>query len=286
MLDLLLGSHPRFVGLGEIFQVIRPDFNRFANEEHCSCGRIRSECPFWGPAAQRLKAHPQADIRSRYQIVFDVFREIYGPGYTAVDSSKLAEALGIVRSLQGIDPRVIFMIRDVRGWTVSRLAARNRSPEYYRREGNYVRRLRYHYGWKAEAMKWIVPRVTKRPVYYFLLWYHQNRRIKRFLSQHRIDHLQMSYDELGMAPEPMIQKLFGYLAENDFDPGGDAVESRSHILVGSIRKSDPRRRRGILYDNRWMYRNEWILPAALFPAIMRYNQREVYPRRRDAVIWA
>ena len=40
LLDLTLGSHPPFVGLGEVFQVIRPDFDRFNAKEYCSCGKI------------------------------------------------------------------------------------------------------------------------------------------------------------------------------------------------------------------------------------------------------
>jgi hypothetical protein len=61
--------------------------------------------------------------------------------------------------------------------------------------------------------------------------------------------------------------------------------SKSHVLLGSRKVSDPKRRVGILYDNRWMYRQEWLTSAALFRPIMKFNATHVYGNTQKEAIW-
>ncbi|HEV2125986.1 MAG TPA: hypothetical protein VGW38_24790 [Chloroflexota bacterium] len=47
VLDLLLGSHPRLVGMGEVMPLLRPG-NPMLDEPDrvCSCGEPLESCPF------------------------------------------------------------------------------------------------------------------------------------------------------------------------------------------------------------------------------------------------
>ena len=285
MLDLVLGCNPKFVGLGEIFQVLRPDMNRFERNEHCSCGKLTQECSFWGCVAKGLKEKKTVDLEQRYGHTLQVFEDLYGPDHIVVDSSKLLDVLKTVIRLPRVEVKVIYLIRDVRAWTISRLNNRKNSPEYFKRDGYYIKKLAYQLGWKIHLLKWGLPFLTQWPVYYFILWYIQNKQIRDFLKRQDIDYFSLGYDELGMNPELMMKKIFDFLGEEIINPDFCSVNSQSHILVGNTKKSESTRRQGIFYDNRWMYRNEWLRPAALLPKIMRYNAEEVYKNIKGHSIW-
>ena len=285
MLDLVLGSHPKFVGLGEIFQVLRPDMNQFERNKHCSCGKAGQECSFWGITGDRLRRNMTASLEERYIRVIDVFDEIFGPNRIMVDSSKLLDVLKLVNGLPEVEVKVIHLIRDVRAWTISRLNNRKKSPKHFRNDGYYIKKLTYQYGWKIKISKWIIPYITQLPTYYFWLWYLQNKQIKKFLKHSNIEYFSLGYDELGMNPDFMMQKILKFLGEGVKDVDFTSVNSQSHILVGNTKKTDSKRRQGIFYDNRWMYQNEWLLPAALFPNIMKYNAKEVYKNIKSNSIW-
>jgi hypothetical protein len=285
MLDLVLGCNPRFVGLGEIFQVLRPDMNRFERNEQCSCGKQTRECPFWGGVADGLIERKSVSLEDRYRHALKVFKSLYGVDSIMVDSSKLLDALRPVARLKDVDVKVIYLIRDVRAWTISRLNNRKNSPQYFQRDGFYIKKLAYQLGWKIHLVKWILPFLTRLPIYYFILWYIQNKQIRKYLDQENIDYFSLGYDELGMNPDLMMKKIFDFLEEDIVVSDFSSVNSQSHILVGNTKKSESSRRQGIVYDNRWMYRNEWLLSAALLPKIMKYNAEEVFKNIRKASIW-
>jgi len=240
---------------------------------------------FFGAGWRGIKKNKDADIQRRYELVINVFREVFGEDRVPVDSSKLPEALELVRSLKMIDLKVIYLIRDVRAWTISRLNARRRSPAYFGENGMYVKKLAYRNSLKMLILKSLVPFLTARPSYYFLLWYYQNRRIKSFLAEKKISYLSMSYEELGLHPSQTIPKIYQFLSAEENVENLSSSDSQSHVLVGNVKKADPERRRGIIYDNQWMYRNEWLLSAAVFLNIMKYNTREVYRNIRNDSIW-
>ena len=285
MLDLVLGCNPKFIGLGEIYQVIRPDMNRFERNEPCSCGNRTQECSFWGEVAEGLKKQKSDDLHSRYRQTLRVFENLYGSDSIMVDSSKLLDALTTIIRLPNVDVKVIYLIRDVRAWTISRLNNRKKIPNYYRRDGYYAKKLAYQLGWKIHVIKWFLPYLTQRPTYYFLLWYIQNKQIRNYLERKNISYMSLGYDELGLNPDLMMKKIYAFLGEEIIDPSFCSVNSQSHVLVGNTSKSESERRQGIFYDNRWMYRNEWVLPAALLPKIMKYNAAEVYKNIKDQSMW-
>ena len=127
------------MGLGKVFQVIRPDFNRFNTKVYCSCGKIINECPFWGFATDRLKKNQNLNFGERYQLVFETFCEIFGKDSILIDSSKLLDILQVLLKIDSVDFKEIYLIRDVRAWTISRLNNRIESPEYFKKAGNYYK---------------------------------------------------------------------------------------------------------------------------------------------------
>ena len=285
MLDLVLGCNPKFIGLGEIFQVLRPDMNRFERNEHCSCGKSTSECPFWGLAAKGLKEKKSAGLEERYMHVLKVFEDVFGSNSTLIDSSKLLSVLKTIVGLPDTEVKVIYLIRDVRAWTISRLNHRKLKPDHYKINGHYKEMLSYQFGWKMKIFKWAIPMITKLPLYYFLLWYLQNKQIIKYLKNNNIKYFCLGYDELGLNPELMMRKISEFLEEEIVDSNFSSVNSHSHIWVGNVKKRETKRRQGIFYDNRWMYHNEWLRSAALLPKVMRYNAEEVYKNIKDHSIW-
>lgn len=285
LLDLTLGNHPRYIGLGEIYQVIRPDFNRFQNNELCSCGKLQNDCPFWGRVAEVLAKNSDQNIQKRYELVLHVFRDIFGKDQIPVDSSKLPEALNLARRIVGIDLKTVYLIRDVRAWTVSRLNARKNNPANFSKNGMYVKRLTYQNPIKMLFLKFFVPFLTTRPFYYFLLWYYQNRKLRSMLEEQKISSFGISYEELGLYPEKTVPKLFQYLGVEEGGVNLSPYNSQSHILVGNKKKADPACRRRIVYDNQWMYRREWLVSAAIFQNIIKYNNKEVYRNIQKGAIW-
>ena len=127
-----------------------------------------------------------------------------------IDSSKLLDVLKTVVELPRVEVKVIYLIRDVRAWTISRLNNRRNSPEYYQRDGYYIKKLAYQLGWKIHLAKWGLPFLTQLPLYYFMLWYYQNKQIRDFLQRKNIDYFSLGYDELGLNPDLMMRIQLKY----------------------------------------------------------------------------
>lgn len=285
MLDLVLGSHPRYVGLGEIYQVLRPDLDRLDHDIFCSCGKVVDECRFWGETVDWLRRNRELELHKKYIHIIEVFNDVFGNDSVLVDSSKLLDVMNVVAGLPGVDVKVIYLIRDVRAWTVSRLNHRKKAPGYYSPDGHYATKLSYRFGWKAKIFQPLIPYMTRLNSYYFWLWYLQNKKIDDYLQKNQIAHLQVGYDELGMYPDIMMPKILEFLGTETEDLTYSSVHSQSHILVGNTRKTDAKRRQGIYYDSRWLNRNNWMVPAVLFPNIMKYNAQKVYHNITTDSIW-
>lgn len=276
LLDVTLGSHPNFIGLGEVYATLRNDFNVLDKYKRtCTCGNTVDDCPFWGKIAEKVLPRLNQPMATRYQILLDVFNDIYGKDYIIVDSSKFLQALTTVKNLANVDLQTIYLLRDVRAWTISKLDYRRRVPEHYKQNGYYINKLSFTYGKKIKLLGWLIPYLTKIPYWYFLLWYYQNRKITTYLEDSRLPYFQLSYDELGLSPQSVMKSVFNYLNLQETSDLSSEM-TKSHVLWGSRKVSDSQRRAGIFYDNRWMYRHEWLTPAALFRPIMRFNSTHVY----------
>ncbi len=251
LLDLILGGHPRFVGLGEVARVLEagPSGLEKTRQVLCSCGSRMEECDFWSKVADGLQTSRDLGLDEKYRLVLETFASMFGPEHVLVDSSKYIPPLRMLHQDDQIDLRVLYMIKDVRAYVVSQVDDARRESFGFRK---------------------------RIPAYHFREWHQGNQRIQRFLAEHDIRHFQLGYEELCLHPKAMIEKICGFLGESPVPSMTALQDSSSHVIRGNRMRSQPEKRQRISYDHRWFRRNEWILPAALFPNIMRYNAREVY----------
>lgn len=252
VLDLLLGGHPRFVGLGEIAHVLQPGPKGLEKTRRllCSCNATMDHCIFWGRVAAALRRNDQLGAAERYQLVWDTFAQVFGRERTPVDSSKSLRPLHALRRNPHVtDLKVLFLIKDVRAFTMSRL-------DRAKRQGGHGK--------------------NSMPAYHFLSWYVRNKRIKHFLRNENIPYFQLGYEELCLAPHHMIPKICAFLGEEPAPSMCSLQDSRSHVIRGNRMRLQPEKRQGLVYDYRWFARREWLRWAVLFPPIMRFNAREVY----------
>lgn len=254
LLDMLLGQHPRAVGLGEIYLQMK-----LGPTPRCSCGRATAECPFWGPVGADVERVPVEDLSGRLRVVLAGFRKQFGQDRILVDSSKFTEALELVVGLPDVDVRVIHLVRDVRSWSTSLWDRDQRD-----RGANPG---------AAARLRALSRGATAR----FVQWYVNNRRIEDFLEQRRLTAMRIGYEELSFYPKLVIPRLCEFIGIDEvpamYAPGG----SHSHVAFGNPARHDAEKTRGLFYDNRWLTRTRWLLPSLLLQnPVMRYNARSVY----------
>ena len=249
-LELLLASHPDVVGLGEIgLQVERLmlESSSGAGEALCSCGTTARECEFWG----ELVAKPWLDRHSAYEAVFARFEEMF-PGKIAVDSSKGFRHLAkYVAASRSNDLRVVLIIRDYRGWALSRSNTNQRKE---RRDLGYV------FG----CYRWMLTNFQ-------FIW-----RLSR--TQ---DFVHVVYEDLVFSPQVVLQKICSVLGL-PYDESMLEMNARAHNVLGNGMKSDAQKNRRIWYDHGWMTNPRLALLAPLvFPVHLYQVLQRWWLERRE-----
>ena len=259
LLDLMLGGHSRCIGLGEIARFLERDLEN-SRQAICSCGNTMDDCAFWGQVASRLvSGTEQLALTDKYLQVFEVFDEMFGEEYLLIDSSKHLPPLEILHRILPENIAVLFLMKDVRSATISRI-------DNMRRKGTKSRRSR----------------VESVPAYIFWQWYLRNQKMQRFFLQRNLPVFQMGYEELCLYPDLMMQKVCEFL-ELEMEPAMCSLQqSGSHVMRGN-RMRYQKEKSEIRYDHRWFLRREWLWPAMFFPNILRYNAKEVYRNNTEAI---
>lgn len=260
LLHLVIGAHPEYVAIGEAFGFIKPGSGRFADPEgvRCSCGKIATECSFWGKAVERLRQCNESTASGRYKVLLDAFKEHFGAHRSPVDSSKDVSAARALRDVPDAKVKVIYLIRDVRAWTVSirkRHAQKKKDYPVYRRIlGNF-----------------------STPV--FWRWYRVNKRKQRDLRQLGVPWFQLGYEEFCLYPALSLRKISEFLDKPFADDVLSFNNAEHHAVLINPLRNDQQKLAGLFYDNRWFYtQRQWQLPMILFPNIMSYNKSQVYGR--------
>jgi hypothetical protein len=259
LLDMILGGHSRFIGLGEIAEAVREERDEeFYNEEWCSCGERMTECDFWEEVVARFASNDKLSYIKKYNTVFDVFEDKYGKRYSPVDSSKYVKHLRTLLNNREQDVKVLYIIKDVRSYTISQI-------DNAKKKGIYTKKAHNPY-----KLSWN--------------WYLGNKRIQHFVSKNRLRSLQIGYEELCLYPHMIISKICDFL-DVPVEPSMlQLAKSGSHAVLGN-RMRTQKKKRTLRYDNRWFYRTEWLPSSFFFPNIMRYNKENVY-RNTKGVIWS
>jgi hypothetical protein len=252
LLDLILGSHPEIIGLGEVGRSVAPKNEASDNQSQiCSCGQAATECKFWGDVLTKLAHQTGATEQHRYEIALDSFSRRFGSEKILVDSSKYLQWLRHLSKVDGLDLRVIFLIRDVRSFAISAIdnAYRKRKAGMnYRSMGAF----------KA-----------------FRHWHHENLKTAKYLANANLPFMGVGYEELCLAPDHTIPKICQFLDIPFEQRMIELAHSSSHVIRGNRMRHDGNRRK-LRYDPRWLVRNEWMLPALCYPRIMHFNSEQVY----------
>lgn len=242
LLEILLSSHPRVVGLGEVSQGL-DSLSR--GPVTCGCGATSQDCPIWGPSFEELSD----DLREswpgvqKYETLANSFRhlapnsvpkekyrEIHVELFEAlrrnteasdpifVDSSKTSRSR-LLRPLLlerwgGLDVSVVHLVRDPRGCMRSNLKGSNQHLEEGREPGRPFPRLRTLGHWPlANLPPEVVPRSSENP----------RRRIQ--------------YESLVSRPSETMGELVESLGLDQAGldkalPNGE-VENRAHQIAGN-----------------------------------------------------
>jgi len=276
MLDVLLGSHPRFVGIGAGYSFVN-DWKGILDrpeEELCSCGQTIHDCPFWGPTWRKVLTIRDRPLLDRYELLLDCCADYFGPDRIPVDSSKREAHVDMCHRADGIEQKVLFLVKDVRLWVISNIE-------------NLKRQDAFHLGGMIKTYGLKKPKnyLNRVPAKIFLAWYRANKRIRNYLRSANIDHFQLGYDELALYPDYMLNRIFDYLGVDREGTELSLTDTVSHSILGNQMRFQPEKKEGILYDNRWFKRREWVIASLIFPWIMDFNTREVYGNTTQRYFW-
>ncbi len=285
LLDMVLGCNPGLAGVGELYEALRPEWRHLEGPERiCSCGLSLHQCPYWSKLAKKIDY--QKPIECNYEIAYDTLQKLYGNDIVMIDSSKAISYIMKIAQSKLFDIKIIYLIRDVRAWTISRIDRAKKSPDQYGWNGYYIQNLIKKFGWKMQLFRPVMPILTRSATYYFIIWYLQNKRNLTLLEKSGLPFSIVSYDEFALNPKRTLIEIGSFISRKDLSLPKDFSGSKSHILIGnSMGKKDPKRKAGIRYDNRWFYRNEWLLPATLLRKITNFNANHLYRTTRATTIF-
>lgn len=270
LLDLLLGIHPNFVGLGELSKVLELTASQINENAHmaCSCGKRCEDCAFWGSFLPKLKNLAGAERKEKYSLLVDHFYSLYDDHTQIVDSSKYKEGLLHLTNLPQLELRVIHLIKDVRAFTTSHRKSTKaemeigRLPELFSSE---------------KLSEWIYSQSIKSPSYLFWKWYFRNRSMQSFIEATNAPAFNLSYDQLAQNSEDVMADLFSFLGAKKVNTKKMRPDqSNSHIFMGNPMIGDAEKMSAIRYDDRWRQSKDWQLAAFLFPTITAFNAKMVH----------
>jgi len=261
ILDLILGSHSRMLGLGEAVRILEPirpgDEQRgpaqlrleLRHTRRCTCGATAAQCPLWGPLLEWLPGHDERPIGDKLQRLLAQVQALSPtaqPISWAVDSYQSDLEVPLL-PLPGVEVRMIHLVRDVRSWVHSRAGGSRSAPGA---------------AWRSLAR-----------------WARTNAQVAEVLRRSGQPVFQLGYEELALAPEAALRKLCSWL-ELDYEPTmlspAQTIEG-SHILSGNRMRFDPSRSSAIRYDGKWLSGSHpWIGLAAQLPPLQAMNRRLVY----------
>ena len=269
LLDMLLGSLPDVIGLGEIFKCFHDKF-----EKNCSCGKTVEECEFWGSFAKNNSQ--KLNIQNEYEKVIEKFEDLYGKNSILVDSSKChpfkffasandrkMQGLDHLINIDDIDLKVIHIVRDVRSWSNSLLMRDAKEKNKNTIFANSFRLL-----FRSSFAR-------------FVQWYWGHKKIINFINKNNLNHIKISYEDLAINPKKTLLDITRFLGLEYSDSMLKPSNTSSHIAVGNpmrFRESDIE---NIRYDYRWMSSNKLSFPSFILYPVMRLNRKLIYSKNLE-----
>ena len=265
LLDLVLGAHPKVVGVGEAVRVLTANHIKVsANPDNliatypCTCGESVRECSVWGRFVQPAYCNVNFTLEEKLEQLITRVCENHRSVRWIVESYQSDEELLQLQSLK-YPVKVIHLARDVRSWVHSE--ARRGVTRYGR--GSLA-------GWRG-----------------LIRWWRINSRTESIIRGNSLWSFNLGYEELALAPEKALRLLCDWL-ELDFDPKMllPGAYSKSHIIAGNRMRYDSERRDKIVYDGAWLNSSAASVQSSiLFPPIKSLNKKLVYSNEILGSVW-
>lgn len=251
LLEMLLSKHDNVISLGEVtntLKVIRSDINKEKRQVCSYCNTNMYECSFWKNIVNDIQLC--SDLPSAYSIVRSrvdiLFKEGNNNGqdnqFYMVDSSKRLKDLMrfYIDNKEISDPKdvkVLFLIRDFRGWVNSVEA------EYKKHKDNDVyNHKKYRFGLIVNSYLWLGSYLMRL----FIL--HKNK----------IQFTTVSYEKLVFDMDKELSSIFDFL-DIDSSKFKDTNTSLSHNVNGNTMRLKFNSDNKIKYKYQHMYDIRYIL---------------------------
>jgi len=254
LLSLMLEQNPQTVAIGEIHGISKK-LGNFPNDKKCSCGEVIRECPLWGDFYQSIQDRLPINLNEEYQLLFNSFSKNFSAEKVLVDSSKVVRNLQELQTFDDVDLRVIFLIKDVRSFLVSK---------------------------KRKAIKKGEKFGLFQTFKYALIWYRDNQGNLNYLEKNNINHLKMGYEELCLYSQDANIRLFEFLEVETNQTtsqthSGQINSGQGHMVLGNRMRKDPNKNTTVKYDNVWFTTEPLINLIGLFlPRVAKFNRKVTY----------
>ena len=241
ILDLLLGLHPRIFGFGELNLVYKEQID--FKKRYCSCGKKISKCSFWKGFKIDYQKEGHEDFYNKFVKYF--YNKKDSTDIILDSSKKLSNLKKVKKYFPKTEIKVIFLIRDVRGFSLS----------MYRHRGK---------------TKLMIP-------FYQAGWLYKNKKYKKFLQKNSFDYLLVSYESLCLNKNNTLKKICNFL-NIDFSEKllKTPQKSSSHIISGNSVRNDNKRKKAIKYDSRWFQEGFVNFCYSINPILVHWNNKNIY----------
>jgi hypothetical protein len=149
---------------------------------------------------------------------------------------------------------------------------------YYRRNASFLKNFMIH-----KNIKFLYRYFVNYSLYNFHNWYRTQKKINKFVTQNSIPSICIGYEQLCFSLEEVMKKICRFIDLEYEEKMLSTVNANIHSLFGNRMRFQTEKRQAIVYDNRWFYKNNWVLPALLSPHVMLYNKNYVYQQKSS--IW-
>jgi len=249
-LQFLLGGHSEIVGIGEVSHVLREYCKTTSSSKitsHCTCGMQPGLCPFWGSVLKDLSS---LSLQAGFTQILGQFDKIFSDKIL-LDSSKSSVFfedyyLAHLHSTndQQLRLKILFLVRDFRGWVMSIKKHQLKSGLSNLWNTNII----------INSYRWLYTSV---------------KRLYR-VRKYNIPFLPVYYEHLVFDTENQMQRIYDFLG---LPPTSFTLSpTKVHELYGSpTMKSDPRKLSGVVYDAEWMQNWWFFLLGPLFVPPVLFN---------------
>lgn len=261
-LDMLISTYPGFVGMGEVAQTLNHLAHHGDYKRNCSCEEAVGACPMWSAMLPKLRVHAPSEIGVKYDILDSELCRRYGNDYSLIDSSKRLDVLESHLRQYGDRLHVIFLVRDIRGYLFSQLSKGNRRTRLRRQRGGFL--LGRAPVWFGEIYNWTI----------------RTLRIYFFLKRHRVPHLRVGYDDLGLNRHAVAWHISDFTGMGNVLPDFSFAGRDHHMVRGNKFVIMRAPAGGFSYDDSWTKQSLPLACRVIVAALLPLSNRLVYRRER------